>query len=106
VHQDRALHYGAFVGGTASQYDLCASKGLLPPSRKSKKPRASAESIARTLIDKLKQQNGGADLTPYALQGWDFAKQDLAKHTADYTREKCATVAATWASLIAGMPSS
>jgi len=35
-----------------------------------------------------------------------LAKQDLAKHTADYTRDKCAKVAAAWTALIAGMPSS
>jgi hypothetical protein len=101
------VQYGAFVGGTASQYDLCASKGHLPKGQSPKRhaPKiAPAEPIARKILGELKQPNGGADFSSFAFEGWDMAKRDLALHAAEYTREKCASVAAAWAALLANVP--
>jgi opacity protein-like surface antigen len=99
AHTTRATQYGAYVGGTASQYDLCVSKGHLPRGN------TPAERIARMLLDRLHQPNPAADMAPYAYQGWDLAKQDLARHAAEYDKEKCVRVSAQWTTLLAASQS-
>lgn len=99
AHTTRATQYGAYVGGTASEYDLCVAKGHLPRGN------TPAERIARMLLDKLHQPDPAADMAPYAYRGWELAKQDLARHAAEYDRAKCVRVSAEWTTLLAGVRS-
>jgi hypothetical protein len=48
-----------FVGGTASQYDLCAKKGFVPAVK------PSAEDTARAMLEKLQVSSGGVDQSLY-----------------------------------------
>jgi hypothetical protein len=95
VEQAQARQFGIFFGGMASQYDLCVKKGLLA------KGDQSAEAIAKSILEKMRQFNKGPDQSAYVQEGWDAIKQEIAKHDADYTQEKCSWVAKEWAKIVA-----
>jgi hypothetical protein len=97
TEQAQAIQFGIFFGGMASQYDLCVKKGFLP------KGSQSAEVVANGVLDKMQEFNHWTDQRSYVRKGWETAKQQLAQHDADYTREKCTWVATEWKKMEATM---
>ncbi len=93
--QAQARQFGMFFGGTASQYDLCAKRGFLASSN------PSAETIAKSLLDKLSVSSGGVDQSVYVQQGWDMMKKEIAAHESFYTQERCTAVGKEWAKMMA-----
>jgi hypothetical protein len=91
----QARQVGMFVGGTASQYDLCARKGFLPAVK------PSAEETAMAMLEKLRVSSGGVDQSVYIQQGWDLIKKEIAEHESFYTQERCASVGKEWAKMMA-----
>jgi hypothetical protein len=96
-HAD-AREFGIFFGGTATQYDLCVKKGFLP------KGKQSAEATAKSILEKMREATPGPDQSLYVQEGWDLAKREVAKHSSDFTREKCSSfVAEEWAKMLKTM---
>jgi hypothetical protein len=93
----QARQFGIFFGGTASQYDLCVKKGFLA------KGDQSAEAIAKSILEKMRQFNNWTDQTAFVQEGWDAMKQEVAKRESEYTQEKCSWVAKEWAKMVATM---
>jgi hypothetical protein len=91
----QARQVGMFVGGTASQYDLCAKKGFLAAVK------PSAEETAKSLLEKIAISSGGLDQSVYVQQGWDMMKKEIAEHESFYTQERCAAVGKEWAKMMA-----
>jgi hypothetical protein len=97
TEQAQARQFGIFFGGMASQYDLCVKKGLLA------KGSQSAEEVAKSILEKMRQFDKGPDQSAFVQAGWDAIKQEIAKHEAEYTQEKCSWVANEWAKMVATM---
>jgi len=96
-HAD-AREFGIFFGGMATQYDLCVKKGFLP------KRKQSAEATAKSILEKMRESTPGPDQSAYVQEGWDLVKREVAKHSSDYTREKCTSwVGAEWEKMLATM---
>jgi hypothetical protein len=91
----QARQVGMFVGGTASQYDLCAKKGFLAVAK------PSAEETAKSLLEKIAISSGGVDQSVYVQQGWDMMKKEIAEHESFYTQERCTAVGKEWAKMMA-----
>jgi hypothetical protein len=101
TEQAQARQFGIYFGGMASQYDLCVKKGLLP------KGNQSAENVAKSILEKMRQFNKVTDQSAFVQEGWDAIKPEIAKHESEYTQEKCSWVANEWAKMVATMtPSS
>ena len=81
----------------ASQYDVCVKKGFIA------KGDQSAEEVAKSILEKMRQFDKGTDQTAFVQQGWDAIKQEVAKHESEYTQEKCSWVANEWAKMVATM---
>ena len=94
AEQAQARQAGIFVGGTASEYDLCVKKGFLKQSG------LSAEAIARSILDKMRTLNG-PDQSGYVQEGWDMMKKEIAEHESFYTPEKCSAVGKQWVKMMA-----
>ena len=92
--QAQARQFGIFLGGTASQYDLCAKKGFLP------KGDQSAEEIAKAFFEKTWTTNPGTDQSVYAQDGWNKMKKEISENESFYTRERCAAVGRQWTKLL------
>ena len=97
TEQAQARQFGIYFGGMASQYDVCVKKGLLP------KGDQSAEQIAKSILEKMRQFDKGSDQSAYVQEGWDAIKQEVAKHESEYTQEKCSWVAKEWEKMVATM---
>ena len=97
TEQAQARQFGIYFGGMASQYDLCAKKGLLP------KGDQSAEQMAKAILEKMRQLDKGTDQSAFIREGWDAIKLEIAKHESEYTQEKCSGVATEWAKMVATM---
>jgi hypothetical protein len=93
--QGQARQFGILVGGTASQYDLCAKKGFLPKSD------PSAEETAKSILMKMRSSITGPDRSAYMQEGWDMMKKEISEHESFYTQEKCSGVGKEWAKIIA-----
>jgi len=97
TEQAQARQFGIYFGGMASQYDLCVKKGLLA------KGDQSAEEVAKSILEKMRQFNKGTDQSAFVQEGWDAIKPEVAKHESEYTQEKCSWVANEWAKMVATM---
>jgi deoxyadenosine/deoxycytidine kinase len=97
TEQAQARQFGIYFGGMASQYDLCVKKGFLP------KGDQSAEQIAKSILEKMRQFSKEPDQFAYVQEGWDAIKQEIAKRESEYTQEKCSGVAKEWANMVATM---
>jgi hypothetical protein len=97
TEQAQARQFGIFFGGMASQYDLCVKKGFLV------KGDQSAEEVAKSILEKMRQFNKGTDQSAFVQEGWDAIKQEVVKHEAEYTQEKCSRVASEWAKMVTTM---
>ena len=97
AEQVQAKQFGIYFGGMASQYDLCVKKGLLA------KDSQSAEEVAKSILEKMRQFSKGTDQSAFVQEGWDAIKQEIAKHESEYTQEKCSWVANEWAKMVATM---
>jgi hypothetical protein len=97
TEEAQARQFGIYFGGMASQYDLCVKKGLLP------KGDQSAEQMAKSILEKMRQFNKGTDQSAYVQEGWDAIKPEIAKHESEYTQEKCSWVAKEWGKMVATM---
>jgi hypothetical protein len=97
IEQAQARQFGIYFGGMASQYDLCVKKGLLA------KGDQSAEEVAKSILEKMRQFNKGTDQSAFVQEGWDAIKQEVAKHESEYTQEKCSWVAKEWGKMVATM---
>jgi hypothetical protein len=95
--QAQARQFGMFFGGTASQYDLCVKKGLLP------KGNQSAEEIAKSFLEKTSLSSKVADQMIYIQAGWDAIKKEISDHESFFTQEKCTGVGKEWTKLMATM---
>jgi hypothetical protein len=91
--QAEARQFGIFLGGTASQYDLCVKKGFLP------KGGQSAEDFAKSTIENMRTHPTGPDQTAYIQEGWDTIKKEITDHESFFTQEKCGWVAKEWAKI-------
>ena len=94
AEQAQARQAGIFVGGTASEYDLCVKKGFLKNSG------SSAEAVAQSILDKMRTLNG-PDQFGYVQEGWDMMKKEIDAHESFYTPEKCAAVGKQWVKMMA-----
>jgi hypothetical protein len=97
TEQAQARQFGIFFGGMASQYDLCVRKGFLARGDR------SAEEVARSILEKMRQLDKGPDQSAFVQEGWDAIKQEIAKHESEYTQEKCSSVANEWVKMLATM---
>jgi hypothetical protein len=93
----QARQFGIFFGGMASQYDLCVKKGFLARGDQ------SAEEVAKSILEKMRQFDKGTDQSVFVQQGWDAIKQQIAKHESEFTQERCSWVANEWAKMVATM---
>jgi len=93
----QARQFGIFVGGTATQYDLCVKKGFLA------KGDQSAEESAKAIFDKMRASNVGSDQSAFVQDGWDLMKKEISGHESFFTREKCSWVAKEWAKILTTM---
>jgi hypothetical protein len=91
--QAQARQFGIFLGGTASQYDLCVKKGFLPKSNQ------SAEEIAKAFLEKT-WANHGADQSVYVQDGWNMMKKEISENESFYTQARCASVGKQWTKLL------
>jgi hypothetical protein len=92
--QAQARQFGMFLGGTATQYDLCVKKGFLA------KGDQNAEDLARAYIEKMRVTNKGPDEFAYVQEGWDTIKREVSQHEAFFTADKCAGVGREWAKML------
>ncbi len=97
TEEAQARQFGIYFGGMASQYDLCVKKGLLPEGKQ------SAEDVAKSILEKMRQLSKEADQSAFVQEGWDAIKQEIAKHESEYTQEKCSSVANEWGKMVATM---
>ena len=88
-----------FLGGTATQYDLCAKKGFLSKSD------PSAEDLAATYIEKMRATTPGPDEFAYVQEGWQTIKREVSQHESFFTQEKCSGVGKEWAKILLKMRS-
>ena len=95
--QAQARQFGIFLGGTASQYDLCVKKGFLPKGDR------SAEEIAKSFMEKTWAMNQGADQSVYVQDGWNTMKKEISENESFYTKEQCASVGKQWTKLLVVM---
>jgi len=93
----QARQFGIFFGGMATQYDLCVKKGFIA------KGDQSAEDVAKSILQKMREFNKGTDQSVHVQEGWDAIKQEIAKHGSEYTQEKCSWVAREWGKMVATM---
>jgi hypothetical protein len=98
--QAQARQFGMFLGGTATQYDLCVKKGFLA------KGDQNAEDLARAHIEKMRATNKGPDEFAYVQEGWDTIKREVTQHEAFFTADKCAGVGKEWAKILVKIRSS
>jgi hypothetical protein len=94
AEQAQARQVGIFLGGTASQYDLCVRKGFLAKGDR------SSEEIAKSILEKMRTLDKGADQSAFAQEGWDMIKKEISEHESFFTQEKCASVGKEWAKLM------
>jgi hypothetical protein len=97
AEQAQARQFGIFLGGTASQYDLCAKKGFLAQGNQ------SAEETAKSIIEKMRATSQGTDQSVYIQDGWDMMKKEISQNESFYTQEKCSWVGKEWVKIIATM---
>jgi hypothetical protein len=97
AEQAQARQFGIFLGGTASQYDLCAKKGFLAQANQ------SAEETAKSIIEKMRASSQGTDQSAYIQDGWDMMKKEISQNESFYTQEKCSWVGKEWAKIMATM---
>jgi hypothetical protein len=97
AEQAQARQFGIFVGGTASQYDLCVKKGYLP------KGGQSAEEIAGAIFEKMRAANRGADQSAYVQEGWNMMRKEISQNESFFTQEKCTAAAKEWAKILVTM---
>jgi|SRR5271167_418313 len=95
--QAQARQLGIFVGGTATQYDLCVKKGFLA------KGDQSAEESARSIFDGMRAASNGPDQSTFVQEGWDMMKKEISGHESFFTKEKCSWVGKEWAKIMAAM---
>jgi hypothetical protein len=95
--QAQARQFGIFVGGTATQYDLCVKKGFLA------KGDQSAEEMAKAIFEKMRAGNGGSDQSAFVQDGWDLMKKEISGHESFFTKEKCSWVGKEWVKILATM---
>jgi hypothetical protein len=94
AEQAQARQFGIYFGGMASQYDLCVKKGLLP------KGDQSAEALAKSILEKMRQFSKEADQSAYVQEGWDAIKLEIAKHESEYTPDRCSSIAKEWERMV------
>jgi hypothetical protein len=97
--QAQARQFGMFLGGTATQYDLCVTKGFLA------KGDQSAEDLARAYIEKMRTTTKGPDEFAYVQEGWDTIKREVSQHEGFFTPDKCVGVGKEWAKILVKMRS-
>jgi hypothetical protein len=97
--QAQARQLGIFVGGTATQYDLCVKKGFLA------KGDQSAEESAKSIFDKMRATSVGPDQSAFMQDGWDMMKKEIAEHESFFTKEKCSWVGKEWVKIMTTMRS-
>jgi hypothetical protein len=95
--QAQARQLGIFVGGTASQYDLCVKKGFLT------KGDQNAEETARAIFETMRARNVGADQSAFVQDGWQMMKKEISEHESFFTKDKCSWVGREWAKILATM---
>lgn len=95
AEQAQARQFGMLLGGTATQYDVCAGKGFLP------KGAQSAEDTAKAYFEQMKTTNIGPGDAAYVQEGWAMMKKEVTEHEAFFTKDKCVGVGKEWAKIIA-----
>jgi hypothetical protein len=95
AQQAQARQFGMLLGGTATQYDVCAGKGFLP------KGAQSAEDIAEAYFEKMKTTSIGPGDAAYVQEGWTLMKKEVTEHEAFFTQAKCVGVGKEWATIMA-----
>jgi hypothetical protein len=95
--QAQARQLGIFVGGTATQFDLCVKKGFLV------KGDQSAEEMAKAFFDTMRARNVGPDQSAFVQDGWQMMKNEISGHEAFFTKEKCSWVGKEWTKILATM---
>jgi hypothetical protein len=95
--QAQARQLGIFVGGTATQYDLCVKKGFLP------KGDQSAEQTAKSIFEKMRESRVGPDQSAYVQEGWNMMKKEILEHEEFFSKEKCSWAGKEWAKIVATM---
>jgi len=95
--QAQARQIGIFVGGTATQFDLCVKKGFLA------KGDHSAEESAKMIFEKMRANNAGADQSAFVQDGWDLIKKEISGNETFFTKEKCSWVGKEWVKILTTM---
>jgi len=93
--QGEARQLGILIGGTATQYDLCAKQGFL------RKGNQTAEELAKSILEKMRASNPAQ--SAYIQEGWDMMKKQISEHESFYTQEKCSGVGKEWTKILATM---
>ena len=88
--QIQAMIFGMYLGGAASQFDMCVEKGYLPS------PERSAESQANSFIAASEQAMHSQAMTPFVRKGWDKVKQKIHEPDFELTKEKCDFIGTQW----------
>ncbi len=95
--QAQARQLGILLGGTATEYDVCAGKGFLP------KGAQSAEDTAKAYFEKMQTTSIGPGDAALVQEGWAMMKKEVTEHESFYTQDKCSGVGKEWAKILATM---
>ena len=95
--QAQARELGMLLGGTATQYDVCADKGFL------NKTNPSAEDTVKTYLDSQGVLTQDPSIAAYVKEGWETIKQEITQHESFFTKDKCAGVGKEWGKLLVTM---
>ena len=88
---------GYILAGWLLSTIFASAKGFLAKGDR------SAEEVAKSILEKMRQFDKGPDESAFVQEGWDAIKQEIGKHEAEYTQEKCSWVANEWAKMVATM---
>lgn len=86
----QAMEMGLFLGGSATQYDVCVAKGYIPPGPK------KAEDEVVLYLKASEQFTHDQEGISYVQKGWDIAKQKVREQTPKYWESNCGSIGKQW----------
>jgi hypothetical protein len=86
----QAMQLGIFLGGSATQYDVCVAKGYIPPSPK------KAEDDVVSYLKTSEQFTHDQEGIGFVQKGWDIAKQKITEQPPKYWESNCDFIGKQW----------
>ena len=86
----QAMQLGFFLGGSATQYDLCVAKGYIQPGPQ------KAEDEVVSYLKASEQFVHDQEGISYVQKGWDIAKQKINEQSPQYWESNCDSIGKQW----------